>query len=879
MRFLATLFRNLWRHRAVERDLDEEVGAHFELLVDAYRATGMEDAAARRAARLELGGAEQVKDAVRDVRRGIWLEHFWQDLRYALRTCRRSPGFATTAVVSLAVGIAAATGLFSIVNAALLHPFPFADINRIVTLGVIDKGTPRGLSVAARQLVALQHSDLFDGAFVSNGWEMTLTGEDLPEVVRTQYFSANGLNVLGVPPLLGRVFNEADGPAGEQPQRVVVLTYRFWQRHFGGRPEAVGQTLSLNRELYTVIGVLPRQYFYTGPEILVPIHLTFDPNFAWSVQARLKRGVSPRMAEERLQPLFDQFAKEAPQRFPKDVRPLVRTLMETRRAAGFVPTLLLIFAASLLLLLLACANVSILLLARGTSRAHEFAVRAAIGASRGQLMRQLLVESLLLAFNGAALGVAAGYWGLPAMLRLLPPNSVPVGNLMAVPVNVPVLLFSAGLAMASALICGLSPALSFSRPRLTATARTTAGVESRRAHHLLLAAQIALTVLLLVGTGAAVRVLIDLYRTSLGYDPHIVIVATINLPENTYREWAGRATFYQRLRDRMAEVPQVESVALATYSGIPPQSGERSVVEVPGRDTPGDEAPIVQRISADYFSTMKIPLIRGRVWSDSESGGTPHVAVVNQTMARAWWPDESAIGRRVRMPEYVKPPNPFRLAAPGSDGWFEIAGVVGDTPNVGLHEPPAPSIYVPYTLMLSDSLNVILRTGRDPLAMTRSIREAVRAVDPNQPVTVYRAEDALARAGWARERFVTLLLLGFAVFALMLAVVGLYSVVSYAVSCRSKEFGIRMALGAGRGRIVNAAVQPTVVAIVAGLFAGLALSVGLNAVVARWSIGNLEDPVVLVSVSLVLLVVTVMSAAIPANRAASIQSADALRTD
>jgi hypothetical protein len=303
------------------------------------------------------------------------------------------------------------------------------------------------------------------------------------------------------------------------------------------------------------------------------------------------------------------------------------------------------------------------------------------------------------------------------------------------------------------------------------------------------------------------------------------------------------------------------------------------VVEVPGRDTPGDEAPIVQRISADYFSTMKIPLMRGRVWSDSESGGTPHVAVVNQTMARAWWPDESAIGRRVRMPDYVKPPNPFRLAAPGSDGWFEIVGVVGDTPNVGLHEPPAPSIYVPYTLMLSDSLNVILRTSPDPLAMPRSIREAVRTVDPNQPVSVYTAEGALARAGWARERFVTLLLLGFAVLALMLAVVGLYSVVSYSVSCRFKEFGIRMALGAGRGRIVRAAVQPAVLAIVAGLVAGLALSVGLNKAVAQWSIGNLNDPVVLVAVSLVLFVAAVISAAIPANRAASIQPSDALRTD
>jgi predicted permease len=479
--------------------------------------------------------------------------------------------------------------------------------------------------------------------------------------------------------------------------------------------------------------------------------------------------------------------------------------------------------------------------------------------------------------TGAALGIAASYWGLPAALRLLPANSVPVGDLAAVPVNVPVLFFSAGLAMASALMCGLSPALSFSRPRLTATVRTTAGVESRRAHHLLLAAQVALTVLLLAGTGAAVRMLIGLYRTSLGYDPHNVIVATINLPENSYTKWADRAAFYERLRNRMADVPQVASVALATADGIPPQSGQRSVVDVPGGDT---AAPIRQRISGNYFATMKIPVIAGRVWSDSESGGRPHVAVVNETMARQLWPDRSAIGRRVLMPDYIRSGSYFRLAAPGSDGWFEIVGVVRDTPNVGLHEPPAPSIYVPYTLMLTDTVNVILRTSLDPLSMTRSIREAVRTVDPYQPVDVVRtAEDALASAGWARERFATLLLLGFAVFALMLAVVGLYSVVSYSVSCRFKEFGIRMALGAGRGRIVNAAVRPAVLAVFAGLVAGLALSVGLNKVVAQWSIGNLNDPVVLVAVGLVLCAAAMMSAAIPANRAASIEPGDALRID
>ena len=452
---------------------------------------------------------------------------------------------------------------------------------------------------------------------------------------------------------------------------------------------------------------------------------------------------------------------------------------------------------------------------------------------------------------------------------------------MAVPVNVPVLLFSAGLAMASALICGLSPALSFSRPRLTSTTRTTAGAESRRAHHLLLAAQISLTVLLLAGTGAAVRGLIGLYRTSLGYDPHNVIIAVTNLPENNYREWAGRAAFYERLRNRMADVPHVQSVALATFSGIPPRSSQRSVVEVPGRDMTGDEAPILQRISGHYFATMRIPLVQGRVWSDSEGAGTPHVAVINQAMARERWPDESPIGRRVRMPDFIKSPSPYWRAAPGSDGWFEIIGVAGDTPNVGLHEPPAPSIYVPYTLMLGDSVNVILRTSHDPLPMTRSIREAVRTVDPHQPVKVLRtAEEWLADEGWARERFVTLLLLGFAACALMLAIVGLYSVVSYSVSCRFKEFSIRMALGASRGRIVHAAVQPAVLAIVAGLFTGLAIERGaqqgsrVSGRSAIWTIRSCSSPSAWCCV-----VAAMMSAAIPANRAASIQPTDALRTD
>jgi predicted permease len=876
--------RELWRRmnaflrrRSLDRDLEEELRFHLDM-----KAPEIGD---RAAAGRALGNPLLLRERAREAWGWRWLDEVLWDVRFALRTFRKSPGFTATAVLSLAVGIGGATGLFSVVYAVLLNPFPYVDADRIVTLGLIDKGTRRGLFLNARQLVDLQQSDVLAGVIATDIWPMTLTGRDLPEAVNTQYLSANGLTVLGIPPLLGRVFTEADGPPGEQPQRVVVLMYRFWQSHFGGRADAVGQTLQLNHETYTVIGVLPRRYFPTGLDIIVPIHLTFDPNFAWAVQARLKPGLSAGATDAQLQPLFEQFARETPHRFPQDVRAQVRSQVDGLRGADFVPTLLLIFAAALLLLLLACANVSILLLARGASREHEFAVRSAIGATRRRLLSQLLIESLLLALSSAALGVAAGYWGIPAMLRLLPPNSLPAGNLVDVPVSVPVLAFSVGLAMLSALLAGLSPAFSFSRLRVTplmhGSARTTGGgAEGRRVHHLLLAGQLALTVLLLAGTGAAIRALIGLYQTPLGYDPHNLIVALVNLPENSHTVWADRAAFYEHLREALTRTPQVESVALSTFSGVPPRSGGRSPIEIPGRDMAQSDAPVLQRIGPQYFATVKIPVVQGRVWSESENARAAHVAVVNETMARRLWPDQPAVGQRLRIPEYVKSTSQFTLAAPGSDGWFDIVGIVGDTPNVGLHEPTAPSIYVPYTLMLSDSLTVIARTTRNPLAMTRSIRETVRAVDANQPVNNIRtADDALAAAGWARERFVTLLLLGFAVCALLLAVVGLYSVVSYSVSRRLKEFGIRMALGAGHARIVRLALRSAILAVGVGLLAGLALSLVSNTVLARWSIGNLSDPVVLVAISLVLLGVTLAAAAIPASRAASIQPADALRID
>jgi putative ABC transport system permease protein len=874
----------LWRQRQMDVDLAEELAFHREMKQRELEQSGMPAGDAEAASRRTLGNSTLARENARAVWISQGLDDLWRDVMYAICSMRRHPGFACVAITTLALGIGVTTAVFSLLYAVVLNPFPLIDADRFVSIRLLDKSASRPVFLTARQFMELRRSVVLEDAVATDIWPMTLTGQDLPEAINTQYFSANGLTVLGMRPLLGRVFTEHDGPPGQEPQRVVVLTHRFWQRHFGGRPDAIGQILRLNRQPYTVVGVLRPEHYETGPDIVVPLDLTFDADHAWSVgNAKLEPGVDRTLAAARLQPLFEQFAKEAPLRFPRDFRVELRSMLETRRTASFVPTLGLIAAAAVLLMLLACANVSILLLARGAAREQEFAVRAAIGASRAVLAKQLLVESLVLALVATALGVVTAYWSVPALLTWLPANSFPLVK-PEVYVSLPVLVFSAGLAIVSGVIFGLAPTFSFSRPYLRpltgiSALHTTGSVKHRRTRALLLGTQVALTVVMLAGTGAAIRALVGLYQTSLGYDPRNVLAVTIDLPDGSHSDWGERAAFYQRVRENVQSIPQVQDVALTIYGGVPPRVGSRTQVEVPGKEVHG-LSPMVHRISPAYFSTLKIPVLQGRVWTADEDARAAHVAVVSQAMASRIWPGTSPVGQKIRVPEFSQATSQFVLAAPGADGWFDIVGVAGDTPNVGLHAPPEPALYVPHAMMLGDSLTLIVRTARDPMTMTQSIREAVRAADPGQPVNRMRAaEEVLAQAGWARERFVTLLLLGFGAFALVLAAVGLYSVVSYSVSRRTKEFGIRTALGAGRAHIVGLALRPTIAPVAVGLAAGLALSAASNRIIARWFIGNLSDPLILVTINLVLLGVATLATLVPAHRAARIAPASALRTD
>ncbi|MBM3778184.1 MAG: FtsX-like permease family protein [Acidimicrobiia bacterium] len=844
-RLLATLGGDLHG----EREITDELRSHLDHHIEDNLRAGMTRDVAERAARVHAGGLGQTVEQVRDRRGLAWLDSLTQDVHCAARSARRRPKFAVVAVLTLAIGIGTTTALFSLVYAVLLNPFNYEGADRTVNLSLLtDTGAPQGVFLTADQLTQLRRASVVEDAVATDAFGMTLTGGDLPEYARTLFYSLNGPGFLGIRPVLGRIFTEADTLGGGTPARVVILSYAFWRSRFAGATDVVGRTVQLDRTPYTIIGVAPPGF---GGDILVPLDMGSDPSHAWSGgMVRLKPGTDLSAAQSELQALMTGFAAESPQRFPPGFRVRVSRLIEGRRAASFALPLVVSFAAAVLLLVVTCVTVSVLSLARGAARLRELAVRQAIGASRWRLVRQLMAESLVLALAGAGAGIAFAYWGTPRALKWLPPNSFP-DVAETVYVSGPVLLFGVGLALLTSVLSGLSPALTLSRRRVgglfQAAMVLVSDADHGRAHQVLVAAQVAFTVLLLAGTGAGVRSLLALLNTPLGYDPSNVLVVSANLPLGSYREWAARATFFEQLRARIASTPQVDAAGMSIYGGVPPRMGWRSLVEVPGRTVPPGMHPIVHRVSPEYFAALRIPVLRGRVWSAAEGQRATGVAVVTQGMARAFWPGADPIGQRIHVPELARSSSQFVLAAPGADGWMEVVGVVGDTPNIGLHDAPAPAMYVPHTVMLGDGAVFAIRTtGAEPLALLRTVREQMQAISPGQAVAQARtAQDALDAGGWARERFVVFLLSGFGVLALVLAVVGLFSVVSFSVARRVREFGIRLALGARRTTIATLALRPLAWSIAAGLVVGVALSTVANALLARWSIGDLTDPVVL----------------------------------
>jgi len=810
------------------------------------------------------------------------MQSLLSDLRYAARELRKRPGFTLTAVLSLALGIGATSAVFSVIYAVLIDPFPYPGSDRIVELRLVDKsGSDRFAGPNGQQADQLRKAKSVEDVTLMDWWNLTTTDGDLPEDVQAMYIDPNAPNHWGIRALMGRWLIPSDAPPGQTPQPVVVLTYQFWQRYFMGDPNVIGRTIQLVHKPYQIVGVMPPRFKWGNPDMYVPLKVTQDPNIRYAASIKIRPGVSLEQAGAELQPIVEEFAKQAPAQYPDKFKVKLRSIVEVY-ARPLGPTLYLLLGAVASLLLIGCANVSILLLARGTERQHELAVRAAIGASRLRMIRQLLTESLGIATTGAALGILLAWRGLSLLASRLPENSFPAESVIKM--NIPVLLFSVGLAFATAIVFGLWPALQLSRPEIarlmqTSSRRVVGSVGARRSHGAMVGAQVALTLLMLTAAGAAGKGFLRLVHTDLGYDPHNAMSVPIPVHDNTHVAWKDRAEYFEQLLAKVAAMPQVVTAGIST-NATPPSNGWRQNIEIMGSTASEKPEVRVNFVSPEYFPLLRIPLAQGRLWDHAETMRGASLAVINQTMARQFWPNGDAIGHQIKIPSLKDQP-PYQRAAAGSDGWLQIVGIVADARDDGLRNPIKPGVYVPFTTQMWMFTQILVRTRVAPLSLLRDIRAQIVQVDPEQQTMRVRDLDTwiTGQQEYAQQRLVATLFGIFSILALALAAVGLYSVVSYGVVTRTNEFGIRMALGARAQDVFRIVLSSTAVNVGAGLAAGLLLSIALDKLATKWVTESSRDPLILAGVTLLLIVAAALACFVPARRAAATDPMQALRYD
>jgi putative ABC transport system permease protein len=808
-----------------------------------------------------------------------------QDLRYGWRQLRGNPGVSITAILSLALGIAATTAVFSVVYAVIMHPYPYRAADRMVHLRLRDKaGVANGFGLTAQQWQELRKSPAVEDSFLTDGASLTLTGHDLPEEVTACSITSNGFAFFGVPMALGRGILPSDGPDNFHPQPVVVLSYKFWQRHFNGNADVVGQTIQLTRKTYTIVGVAPSRFTWRSADVYMPMDFSTGSENPYSVGLRLKPGVSHAMAESALAPLIDQFAKQTPNNFPQPPFKFFVIGLNDEFIQRLGGTLALLFCAVGLLLAIGCGNVSILLLARGTAREQEFALRSAVGASRSRIVRQLLTEACLLSLTGAALGVLLAFRLVALMVTMLPEGFFP--QEASIHINLPVLAFSVAVALLTGIVFGAWPALALSRPDLrgvmqTGSRRLAGHLGTRAANNTLIAGQIALTLLMLAGSGAAIRSFLRMMHTPLGYDPHNVLAVEMPVNYATYNNWEKRARYYEAMRETMSRVPGVTTTAISE-TATPPSSGWITRLEFQGVKPIDIQRANVGFVNETYFPLLGIPLVQGRLWDATENRNAAHLAVVNETLAKRYFPKGAAVGHLVRVPELVEQP-PYVLDSPGTDGsWLRIVGVVADKRNNGMRDPVLPEIYMPFTHSMDQSVLILARSSVPPLTLLHAIVKQIDAIDPEQTVhNNIRDLDQwiTTQPEWQQERLVAWLFGVFALLGLGLAAAGLYSVVSYTVAQRTGEFGIRMALGAPREHVLLIVYRSTMVSLGCGIAVGLGLALGLSQLLAHWADGSTRDPMLLGVVTLLLGAVAGIACALPAWRACLVEPAVALRSE
>jgi predicted permease len=811
----------------------------------------------------------------------------WQDLRYGARTLLKQPGFTLIAVLTLALGSGANTAIFSIVNGLLLNPLPYRNAERLAIIWTHSPGANVALDwPSPGQFSALKsENSVFEQLALAHGGNVILTGNAEPERLGAVRASSAVFSLLGAQAMLGRVFLPEEDT--QDKTLTVILSHALWQRRFGGDPKALGQTLKINGRDHIVVGVMPPGFSLghevmptvgavAQAELLLPLPLSVDRmnnhgDENYNVLARLKPGATIAQAQTELnlavRRLEQQFPNIYPlnRRFSFSIRPLLEQVVGDVRLALYI-----LLCAVGCVLLIACANVANLLLARAATREREMAIRTALGAGRWRVVRQLLTESVLLSAVSGALGLLLAVWGL-ALLRRLNPSNIP--RLASIGVDGRVLAFTTAVAVLTGILFGLAPALRSSRVTLSETlkegGRSLVGGH-HRLRNLLVVAEIALSLVLLIGAGLLIRSFIRVQQVEPGFASRNLLSLRLALVGPAYSEESRRASFYQQLWERIRRLPGIE--AAGGVSVLPLGGVSWGSITIEGYDAASGQGMIQadqRAASVGYFETMKIPLIRGRFFTEQDTKESARVVIVDENMARTYWPNTDPLSKRLK-----------QGGADSTAPWLTVVGVVGNVKQYALETDSRVALYVPHLQSGAGSLSVAVRTTVDPLGMAAAVTREARALDPNLPLYDVKTMEQWLSESLARRRFAMLMLGLFAVIALLLASVGIYGVMSYTVAQRTREIGIRVALGAKTRDVLRLIVRQGMSLAGIGIGLGLVAAIAATRLMASLLFGvRATDPLTFVAIALLLAFVALMACWIPARRAAKVDPMIALRCE
>ena len=816
------------------------------------------------------------------------METLWQDLTHGVRTLFKSPGFTAVAVLSLAIGIGANSAIFSVTNALLLRPLPYKDAERLVILWSRSPGlnVPQDWFSPGQYLDVKTQNTVFDETAITIGASFNLTGQVAPEHIDGARISSSMFSLLGANAMLGRVLSPEEDEAGKPP--VVILCYGFWQRYFGGDPEVLGKTLTMNGNNFTIIGVMPAGFTLSkevmpavngieNADLLVPLPMSETArsnrgNEDFNIFARLRSGITIAQAQAEMDIIAQRMKEQYPGNYPPNGGLTISVVPLLQQVVGDISfALRVLFGAVGFVLLIACANVANLLLSRASVRQKEFAIRAAVGASRARLIRQLLTESMLLALIGGAVGAVIAYVTLRA-LRAFEPDNIP--RLNEVSIDGRVLLFTCLIALLTGIVFGLIPALRSSRIDLNEVLKeggrgSGSGRGSHRTRKLLVISEVALSLLLLIGAGLLIRSYQRVLDAHPGYDSHNVLSMRMSLPAVKYPKPESVTQFYRRLIDTLNQTPEVESTA-TTYS-LPMSTVALAwePIAIEGYVPAGSQELIISNVrivSSDYFRTLRIPLLSGRYFDQRDVRGAPETVIIDEAMAQRFWPNEDPLGKR--------------LQRGGSGSWRTVVGVISNARQYSAEKEPPIAVYYPSEQFGARNMFLVIRTARDPAGMTEAITKEIQKLDPEMPVFDAATMDQRLHDSLARRRFSMFLLGLFAAVASILAAIGIYGVTTYSVSERTHEIGIRLALGASPASVKQLVIRQSLVLAGTGVAIGLAGAFVLTRILSSLLYGvGATDPSTFLTTPLVLCVVALLASYVPARRAARVDPMIALRCE